>query len=202
MRPTLQKQCLTAVGVAVACSSLFLAGGCQSETYCLPKSQAIAPAGTFVDAPTLSEERTTKRLNVEGTIKRHATKPGWLTLTMKNMGRDTVSIRDIPEGAGNKLWLIETRTASGRRFNQGCMYAPYAPPKFIKLKPQESSSRDFQTVAYVPNVPHDLPDEACTVTIHYRDEVYDQKNEPVMVFSSKPTTFKLSELFPYNVAKN
>jgi len=132
-------------------------------------------------------------LDADAVVAPHATKSGWLTLTVTNRSRDGISFIDIREGAGNKLWKPEIRTASGKLFQYSCNYAPAADPELVTLEPGESFQRDFQSVAYVSydDKPRDLKDELCTVAIHYVNKSY----SPFSKFHSKKTTLRLSDVF-------
>ncbi|MBM83172.1 MAG: hypothetical protein CMJ78_21630 [Planctomycetaceae bacterium] len=138
-------------------------------------------------------------LLVKATINPQANRPGWFTLTVKNMDSEPITFVDIPEGAGNDLWHIELRTSSGKTFQQQCTYAPFAPPETVVLKPQESCTRDFQAIAYLPNVPHSIKDEACSIAIHYRNIELDDPDWRIVHFSSEKTELRLCDLFPHRV---
>lgn len=184
-------------------AGLCLAAGCQSpwqnvetsnqtaqQNSTTPKQVAAVPdPGT----PQGELPPFTELLDVDATVAPHATKSGWLTLTVTNRSRDGISFIDIPEGAGNKLWKPEIRTASGKLFKYSCNYAPAARPELVTLKPGESFQRDFQSIAYVSydDQPSDLKDEPCQVAIHYVNKSY----SPFSKFHSKKATLRLSDVF-------
>jgi hypothetical protein len=132
-------------------------------------------------------------LDVDATVAPHATKSGWLTLTVTNRSRDGVSFIDFPEGASNDVWKPEIRTESGRLFQHSCNYAPYAKPQAVTLKQGESFQRDFQSVACVryDDEPENLNDERCLVAIHYEN----RSHTPFSKFSSKKVVLRLSDVF-------
>lgn len=189
----------------VSClAGICLAAGCQSpwqnvetskqtaqQTAAIPKQQMAAapdPAVPQGELPPFVE-----LLDVDARVAPHATKSGWLTLTVTNLSRDGVSFIDIPEGAGNNLWKLEIRTASGKLFKDSCNYAPAADPELVTLEPGESYQRDFQSIAYVSydDKPRDLKDELCQVAIHYVNKSY----SPFSKFHSKKATLRLSDVF-------
>lgn len=129
----------------VSClAGLFLAAGCQSpwqnvvtskqtaqQQAAIPRQQVAAtpdPAVLQGEMPPFVE-----LLDVDATVAPHATKSGWLTLTVTNRSHDGISFIDIPEGAGNNLWKPEIRTASGKLFKYSCSYAPAAEPELVTL---------------------------------------------------------------------
>jgi hypothetical protein len=152
----------------------------QNSAPAIPTSQGELPP--FVEL-----------LDVDATVAPHATKSGWLTLTITNRSRGGVSFVDIPEGAHNEVWKPEIRTESGRLFQYSCNYAPHATPTAVTLKPGESFQRDFQSVAYVryDDEPENLKDERCQVAIHYEN----RSHTPFSKFSSKKVVLRLSDVF-------
>ncbi|MBC8290071.1 MAG: hypothetical protein H8E37_07115 [Planctomycetes bacterium] len=182
---------------AVGCQSPWqtVATSDQSDRQDTPAKQQIAQTSTTanVDSPQGELPPFVELLDVDATVAPHATKSGWLTLTVTNRSRDGVSFIDFPEGAGNDVWKPEIRTASGRLFKYSCNYAPAAEPETVTLEPGESFQRDFQSGAYVSydDQPRDLKDERCVVAIHYLNRSY----APFTKFHSKKTVLRLSDVF-------
>jgi len=159
----------------------------QTSVTEIPARHEVLPPGVEVLPPRV------ELLDLDATVAPHATKSGWLTLTVTNRSLDGVSFIDFPEGASNDVWKPEIHTESGRLFQYSCTYAPGAEPQTVTLKPGESFRRDFQSISYVryEDKPRDLKDERCLVAIHYLNKSY----APFSKFSSKKAGLRLSDVF-------